>query len=301
MLSMVENDFNFSVLTLNLMVKLELSEPSKHLPLMAVVCLLRTWPQTSRPVGMATGLLIYIVHIYCIINLNTMLMFTCSIYYLQVIVAMDPGPIDPTATIARMGRPDARIVPYLERVGFYGLIHVSFIQLDWYLITALVERWRSETRTFHLTSGEVTISLQDVNILSGLQVDGNAVTGNTGYDWLAICNRLLGTVPSTNQLKGLRLNMTWLSQTCDNLPIDADDVIIQRYARAFILQLLGGSIVESKSGNMLGCIESYVVHLANVCITFLVFSSLFKSGRGIAFPTLLRVVFLDNQYVMPPK
>ncbi|KAL7259241.1 hypothetical protein ACSBR1_005187 [Camellia fascicularis] len=54
---------------------------------------------------------------------------------------------------------------------------------NWHLITVIVERWRSETHTFHLTSGEVTITLQDVNILSGLRVDGNAVTGNTGYDW----------------------------------------------------------------------------------------------------------------------
>ncbi|XP_028099456.1 serine/threonine-protein phosphatase 7 long form homolog [Camellia sinensis] len=154
------------------------------------------------------------------------------------------------ATIVRMGRPDARIFPYLQRAGFCRLIHVPFIQLGWHLIVVIVERWRSETHTFHLTSGEVTITLQDVNILSGLRVDGNAVSGNTGYDWPVICNRLLGTVPPTNQLKGSRLNMTWLSQTCGNLPIDVDDVIVQRYARAFILQLLGGSIFAGKSGNM---------------------------------------------------
>lgn len=59
---------------------------------------------------------------------------------------------------------------------------MPFIQLDWHLITALVERWRSGRHIFHLTSGEATITLQDVSILSGLQVDGNAVTRNTGYD-----------------------------------------------------------------------------------------------------------------------
>lgn len=92
--------------------------------------------------------------------------------------------------------------------------------------------------------------MQDVSILSGLRVDGNAVIGNTGYDWPVVCNRLLGTVPSTNQLKGSRLNMMWLSQTYGNLPIDADDVTVQCYARAFILQLLGGSIFVGKSGSM---------------------------------------------------
>ncbi|KAL7235678.1 hypothetical protein ACSBR1_019048 [Camellia fascicularis] len=44
--------------------------------------------------------------------------------------------------------------------------------------------------------------------------------------------------------------MMWLSQTYGNLPIDADDVTVQRYARAFILQLLGGSIFAAKSGSM---------------------------------------------------
>ncbi|KAL7166009.1 hypothetical protein ACSBR2_036801 [Camellia fascicularis] len=142
----------------------------------------------------------------------------------KVIVAMDRGPTDPTVLTLQQSHRSA---------------------LAW-----TASRWRSETHTFHLTSGEATITLQDVSILSGLRVDGNAVIGNSGYDWPAVCNCLLGTVPPTNQLKGLRLNMTWLSQTCGNLPIDADDVTIQRYARAFILQLLGGSIFAGKSGNM---------------------------------------------------
>ncbi|CAL5354602.1 unnamed protein product [Camellia sinensis] len=43
--------------------------------------------------------------------------------------------------------------------------------------------------------------------------------------------------------------MMWLSQTYGNLPIDADDVTVQRYARAFILQLLGGSNFAGKSGS----------------------------------------------------
>ncbi|GMP60949.1 hypothetical protein CsSME_00023612 [Camellia sinensis var. sinensis] len=281
MLSLAANDFNFTVLSLSQTLRFEF--------------------KIERGVSML-----------CF----TKWLWGLYMRFSSVIVAMDPSPADPTddvdsviltcryreATIVRMGRPDARIVPYLQRAGFCRLIHVPFIQLGWHLIVVIVERWRSETHTFHLTSGEVTITLQDVNILSGLRVDGNAVSGNTGYDWPVICNRLLGTVPPTNQLKGSRLNMTWLSQTCGNLPIDVDDVIVQRYARAFILQLLGGSIFAGKSGNMVQLIAAlawlyreYVVHLANVCMTFLIFSSLFKFGRGIDFPTLLRVIFLDNQ------
>ncbi|MBA0721815.1 hypothetical protein Golax_009319 [Gossypium laxum] len=49
-------------------------------------------------------------------------------------------------------------------------------KLDPTLINALVERWRSETHTFHLLCGECTITLEDVQLQLSLLVDGSTVT-----------------------------------------------------------------------------------------------------------------------------
>ena len=51
----------------------------------------------------------------------------------------------------------------------------SRFQLDRSLLTALVDRWRPETHTFHLPCGEMAPTLQDVAYLLGLPLVGDAV------------------------------------------------------------------------------------------------------------------------------
>ena len=47
--------------------------------------------------------------------------------------------------------------------------------LDRSLLTALVDRWRPETHTFHLPCGEMSPTLQDVAILLGLPISGDVI------------------------------------------------------------------------------------------------------------------------------
>ena len=93
--------------------------------------------------------------------------------------------------LRRAGPVDARVLQYIRAVGFYGVHTLDFIQFDWALINALVERWRVETHTFHLPVGETTITLQDVSIILGLPVDGLAVSGidttRSKEQWQALC------------------------------------------------------------------------------------------------------------------
>ena len=56
------------------------------------------------------------------------------------------------------------------------------MDLDHALITALVERWRSEMHSFHLPHGEMTIMLQDMEVIMGVPVDGLLVVGYTYMD-----------------------------------------------------------------------------------------------------------------------
>ena len=55
------------------------------------------------------------------------------------------------------------------------LVEGGLVVLDRSLLTALVDRWRPETHTFHLPCGEMAPTLQDVEYLLGLPLDGDAV------------------------------------------------------------------------------------------------------------------------------
>ncbi|XP_009767811.1 protein MAIN-LIKE 2-like [Nicotiana sylvestris] len=67
------------------------------------------------------------------------------------------------------------VVRCLQDTGFRRILEIERLQLDWSLVTALIERWRPETRTFHLLIGEATITLQDVKVIYGLPVSGHPV------------------------------------------------------------------------------------------------------------------------------
>ena len=75
---------------------------------------------------------------------------------------------------------DNRVIDIIKLVGLEGLYRALSREIDHGLILALVERWQSETHMFHLPYGEMSITLQDVEVILGLPIDGEVLVGSTG-------------------------------------------------------------------------------------------------------------------------
>ena len=68
---------------------------------------------------------------------------------------------------------NSRMEDGLKMLGLYQIARLTDCKIDPHLISALVERWRPETNTFHLPVGEMTVTLEDVAYLWGLPIKGN--------------------------------------------------------------------------------------------------------------------------------
>jgi len=137
-------------------------------------------------------------------------------------------------------------IKLVEKAGFGHLRLLPAMSLDNALIAALVERWRRETNSFHLTVGELTITLEDVSLLLGLAIDGEPVIGPISAP-SSVCEKLLGRVPE--DLNGGMVKLTWLKEFFSECPEDASQEEIERCTRAYLLYLVGSTIFSTTTGN----------------------------------------------------
>ena len=144
-----------------------------------------------------------------------------------------------------------------QRDGLKGLFHILDLAVDHALIIALVEHWRPEMHTLHLPHREMGITLQDIEVMLRVPVDGLSVIGKTNLTWKDLCTESLGftsppSVPHSNENKsvlvGERIQINWLAeQFRDLLAANASDVVVWRYARYHILLQLGFLLFMDKS------------------------------------------------------
>nr|GMD70625.1 serine/threonine-protein phosphatase 7 long form homolog [Ipomoea batatas] len=194
-------------------------------------------------------------------------MFSCLSLFMAARRQLHPGPMDPSVlTFQHRHRSmsiwmdpdfnarikpcrydgqtvvpsDERMINYLRIAGFYGVSHLRDIRLDHSLIAALIERWRPEVHAFHLPFGEVGITLQDVEVLLGLKVDGLAITGRvkrSTEQWKDLCRRLLGFTPLDGFLKQSKIHSTAIGPV-PVLTADSTDHEVQIATRIQLMHLL---------------------------------------------------------------
>jgi Plant mobile domain len=155
-----------------------------------------------------------------------------------------------------------QIMPILERFGLDRLASINTIQIDRDLISAIIERWRRETHTFHLPVGEMTVTLEDVSCLWGLPINGYRFEDDNweedvlqAFDCLkwASFRRPPGTYHmSTNWLcepwVPARENENGISRPRARLPDNAGDQEVRYYACAYMMNLFSFVMFSNHSG-----------------------------------------------------
>ncbi|KAK1662100.1 hypothetical protein QYE76_050259 [Lolium multiflorum] len=106
-------------------------------------------------------------------------------------------------------------------------------------LTALVDRWRPETHTFHLRAGEMTPTLQDVSMILGLPIQGEPLCMNTTSDgWRGQMEDLIGRAPPPPEYPKDRTPagalFLWIRNNFGTCPQGANRDTIKTYTRVYL-------------------------------------------------------------------
>ncbi|KAE8725025.1 hypothetical protein F3Y22_tig00009023pilonHSYRG00147 [Hibiscus syriacus] len=119
-----------------------------------------------------------------------------------------PGDLEDEQRVLRLRlhkvpKPHPLIEENLQEAGFWYITFVRDYKLVPGLISALIERWRPETHTFHLPCGECTITLEDVAMQLGVQTNGMPVVmSHDLIRWTNFATCFLGKRPYHQSVKG---------------------------------------------------------------------------------------------------
>jgi hypothetical protein len=87
---------------------------------------------------------------------------------------------------------DERYVPLLRQANMLAIAEIIRRGMPVFnatAITAMVDRWRTETHSFHLPCGEMMVTLKDVAMILGLPIRGCPITSRV--DSAGWCERVV--------------------------------------------------------------------------------------------------------------
>ncbi|XBJ07365.1 hypothetical protein VPH35_012906 [Triticum aestivum] len=159
-------------------------------------------------------------------------------------------------------RYDERYTPYVREAGllpFIELVRRPTPPNNAAALTALIDHWRPETHTFHLRTGEMTATLQDIAMITGLPIDGNPLCMNTDSEgWRAQMQALIGMVPpepreperehKKKERVAAGATFTWISSNFAHCPDDANEDMVKTYARVYMWYVISRTMFADGIG-----------------------------------------------------
>nr|XP_040251906.2 serine/threonine-protein phosphatase 7 long form homolog [Aegilops tauschii subsp. strangulata] len=160
---------------------------------------------------------------------------------------------------------DERYTPYIKQAGlllWIQLVSRSTPNLNAPLVSALANRWRPETHSFHLRTGEMTVTLEDVSLITGLAIDGMPLCMSTDSDgWREQMIALIGMAPTEaeadveegeekkkRERKAAGAAFTWIQTHFATCPLDATDDVIQTHARVYMWYVVSRTFFPDSTG-----------------------------------------------------
>ncbi|XP_073367639.1 serine/threonine-protein phosphatase 7 long form homolog [Aegilops tauschii subsp. strangulata] len=160
---------------------------------------------------------------------------------------------------------DERYAPFFKRARLLGFV-LQFKRQPPMLVhaalTALIDRWRPETHSFHLPCGEMTVTLEDWEMITSMPIEGHALTGRVERtNWQQRVTTLISDCPGAKSNRTFDVSLIWLSEHRKTCPEGADEATVEWYARAYLWYLLTEVVFPDSSGNSANW--SYLFFLAD--------------------------------------
>ncbi|CAN1254195.1 Protein MAIN-LIKE 2 [Linum perenne] len=114
----------------------------------------------------------------------------------------------------------------------------------------MIERWWSETNTFHLVASEATITLEDVEVLTGLPTTGSPlIVSPDERSIIDIFPQWLAVAPPPNAIQGRTVRVSWVKRLFDRLLDGTTAEVITYHARAYTWVLVADVLLAYRNGD----------------------------------------------------